>query len=91
MRPQKFAEQTIELKKPASMADDECGPLPIFCDGEQCVSCWRPSLRERLSILFFGRVWLCVMSGRTQPPVWIAGRRELFETTAPEQLEEMGL
>jgi len=46
-------------------------PLPIWTDGEQCISCWAMSLRERLCALFFGRVWLALLSGETQPPACI--------------------
>ena len=46
----------------------EIVPLPIWTDGEQCVSCWKMSLRERLSALLFGRAWLALLSGETQPP-----------------------
>jgi len=53
-------------------------PLPVWTNGEQCVSCWRMSLRERLSALLFGRVWLALLSGETQPPVLIqVGRKYL--------------
>lgn len=53
-------------------------PLPVWTDGEQCVSCWRPSLRERLSILVFGRVWVAVLSGQTQPPICVTGSNRYF-------------
>jgi len=53
-------------------------PLPIWTDGEQCVSCWRMSPRERLSTLLFGRVWLAVLSGATQPPVCVQASRDYF-------------
>jgi len=43
--------------------------LPIWTDGEQCVSCWKMSLRERLSALLFGRAWLAILSGESQSPV----------------------
>lgn len=69
MKPINFDESNRTLQKPAGMTDDECGPLPIFTNGEQCISCWRPSLRERLSILIFGKVWVWVWFGKTQPPV----------------------
>lgn len=56
-------------------------PLPIWTDGEQCVSCWRMSWRERLSALLFGRVWLAVLSHNTQPPVFLwVGREYLRES-----------
>lgn len=47
-------------------------PLSVWTDGEQCVSCWKMSLRERLSALLFGRVWLALLSGETQSPVSIS-------------------
>jgi len=46
-------------------------PLSVWTDGEQCVSCWAMSFRERLSALLFGRVWLALLSGETQPPACI--------------------
>ena len=50
--------------------------LPVWTNREQCVSCWRMSWRERLSALLFGRVWLAVLSGETQPPVCIHAERK---------------
>ncbi len=85
MTPQGFQEQTKVLAKPEGMRDDECGPLPIYNDGHTCVSCWRPTWRERLSILIFGRVWLGVVSGGTQPPVWLDGQRQIFEMRPPRK------
>lgn len=52
------------------------GPLPVWTDGEQCVSCWRMSLKERLAALLFGRVWLALLSGRSQPPVLLVVARD---------------
>lgn len=54
-------------------------PLPIWSDGEQCVSCWRPTWKERLSILLFGRVWLAILSGSTHPPAFVDGRKEYLK------------
>ena len=48
--------------------------LNYWTDETQCVSCWKPTIRERFSILFNGRVWLGVKSGNTQPPVFISGK-----------------
>jgi hypothetical protein len=50
--------------------------LHVWTDGEQCLSMWRPSWRERLSILIFGRVWLALLSGQTQPPALVVGCKE---------------
>ena len=79
MEPRSFPEANKELQKPEGWTDEECGPLPVFNDGMQSISCWRPSWRERLSILFFGKVWLWVIAGKTQPPVSIEGRKTVFK------------
>lgn len=79
MEPIGFIEANAVLQKPASMTDEECGPLPIFRDGKRCISCWCPTWKERLSILWHGKVWLSVFSGNTQPPVWIKGEKIAFE------------
>lgn len=57
------------------MTDKECASLHVWSDGNQCVSCWKPTFKERLNILFGGKVWLGVLSGKTQPPVFVSGTR----------------
>lgn len=79
MNPIDFVEANKTLTKPLSMTDEECGSLSVWNDGKQSVSCWRPTLRERLSILIFGCVWLTVLSGETQPPVALSGKRKIFD------------
>lgn len=80
MKPIKFEQATKVLQKPGAMTDDECSALHVWSDGKQCVSCWKASLKERLFILFTGKVYLSVLSGKTQPPVWIAGERVFTRT-----------
>lgn len=71
MEPIKFKQANKKLLKPESMTDEECKPLWVFSDGEQCISCWKMNWKQRLSALFFGKVWLSVLFGETQPPVWL--------------------
>mgnify|MGYP006966148151 FL=1 len=73
MKPIDFKQSTKVLQRPSTMTESECQSLPVWCDGKQCVSCWKPTLKERLNILFRGKVWLGVLSGKTQPPVFVAG------------------
>jgi hypothetical protein len=80
VKPSEFPEQTKVLRKPPSMTDEECGSLGVYSDGHVCISLWRPTWRERLSILFLGRVWLHVLSGQTQPPVMVEAKRTPFVT-----------
>ncbi len=79
MKPIKFKEANRDLLKPEGMTEEECGSLPVFSDGTQCISCWKMSWKQRLNSLWYGRVWLGVASGETQPPVWIQCYRTAFE------------
>ncbi|MBR4115650.1 MAG: hypothetical protein IKK40_06530 [Bacteroidales bacterium] len=78
MKPIDFSQSTKVLQRPSTMAESECQSLPVWNDGKQCVSCWKATFKERLKILFTGKVWLGVLSGKTQPPVFVSGE-EVFE------------
>lgn len=78
MNHKEFPEANKTLTKPEGWTDEECSPLRVYSDGQECISLWRPTLRERLSILFFGAVWLRVWSGQTQAPVCLTGMRTIF-------------
>ena len=78
LTPVKFPQANKSLLKPASMTDDECSSLWVYTDGNSCVSCWQLSFRQRLSALMHGNVWLCVLSGQTQPPVWMDVSKTVF-------------
>lgn len=75
MKPASFPEANRNLTKPAGMTDEECGPLPTHTDGSTCISRWRMTWMERLRVLLTGDVWLGVLSGHTQPPVYLTVRR----------------
>lgn len=81
MKPIDFPQSTKVLQRPGTLSDSECGALPVWNDGKQCVSCWKPSIKERLNILLGGKVWLGVISGKTQPPVFVAGERVFEKAT----------
>lgn len=51
----------------------------LWSDGEECVSCWRLSWRERFSALFFGRVWVSMLTGKTQPPAYVEASNNYFK------------
>jgi len=89
MNPATFEHQTQVLVRPADMTEDECGPLPIYNDGEQCISLWRLSWRERISALIFGKVWLQVLSGETQPPVALTAAKQIFKMDSAQKTERL--
>ena len=79
MKPLKFKEATIELKKPQSMTDEECSSLFIYqSEKGECISLWTVPFWQRLKFLFHGKLWLGVLSGKTQPPVWLDMNKTVF-------------
>lgn len=78
LNPIKFPEANKNLLKPSSMIDEECSSLWVYSDGCECISCWKLSFAQRIKALLFGRIWLSVLSGHTQPPVWIDCDRTVF-------------
>jgi len=87
MEPAKFKQSNKTLLKPEGMSEEECGSLPVYTDGKECISLWRMTWRERLSALFSGKVWLFVVSGQTQPPVSLLAERDIFKEVKPELQE----
>lgn len=79
MKPIEFKHQTKVLNKPENMTDEECQSLPVFSNGKQVISCWAMTWKERFQALLFGKVWLSVYSGHTQPPVWLSVEKEVIE------------
>lgn len=78
MKPSSFPQATKTLAKPGNMTEEECGPLPVYSDGTQCISLWQMTWPERLKALFFGRLWVFVYSGVTQPPIGFVVDNKIF-------------
>lgn len=67
MYPINFPEANKTLVAPVGQPD--VGPLRVWSDNQEVISCWTAPWRERLRFLVHGRLWLRVMSGYTAPPV----------------------
>lgn len=80
MKQIEFPEMTKILGKPKNMTDEECGSLPVFCDGQQCISKWELNKEDIEHINKHGYIWLRVLSGHTQPPVLIEAIKTPFIT-----------
>ena len=66
MKPIKFAEANTTFAKD----QPEYLPLPAHkSEDGQVISCWEPTLLERLKILFGGKLWILVLTfnQRLQP------------------------
>ncbi|MET4106034.1 hypothetical protein [Hymenobacter sp. UYP22] len=78
--PINFPEANAVLQKPASMTDEECCPLPILrTDDGQCISQWQLGPEELISINQTHCVTIGILSGRTQPPMWVQGSAPALE------------
>ena len=76
MKPIEFPEQTDLIAKD----QDEYQTLPArITDDGQVISCWQLSFKERMRLLFTGKLWLSV---------WTFGSalQPLYPTTKKEEL-----
>lgn len=78
MKPIRFNEANKCLSKPNNMTDKQCSSLWVYSNGRECVSCWKLTIKERIKALIFGKVWLSILSGQTQPPVWLSVDNSVF-------------
>lgn len=69
MKPVNFSTANKLLTRPLNMARKDCGNLCVYNSNNVNASCWKLSIMDRLNALIFGKVWLYVRSGNTQPPV----------------------
>ena len=84
MKPIKFKEVNKTLESP--IPGDVSLPCfiakfpPLNGNGEYTIAytCWKMSLRERISALIFGKVWLS-FRGITCPPIFITAKKNGFE------------
>lgn len=80
MRPQQFPEANIHMRGDSIIGADgqPCGNLDVYHDGErQMVSCWKPTIKERLSLLFFGKLWINYMTD-SFPPTSVTAVKTYF-------------
>jgi hypothetical protein len=77
MRPSDFPESNITFNAPAG-EEDRVAPLRAWIGNGDVVELWRPSFRERLSMLLFGRLWIHML-GQRPPPMALTCKRRYFE------------
>ena len=47
----------------------DVGDLPVCRTGNEVISCWELTWKERLIVLFLGQVWLRVHTQESHPPL----------------------
>lgn len=65
------------LGPPRGMDETQVSRLPIFSNGVTCVSCWQFSDEEIAEIARTKRVFVSILSGQTQPPVFVGSESEV--------------
>ncbi len=82
MKPLNFKESNLSLSPPRNWPDkaNPCRRLDVYKDDFQTISCWKMSWVERLSSLIFGRVWVQVACGKSNPfPIALTAQRMIFK------------
>ena len=92
MKPIYFDEANKVLTAPDGMSKEACVDLCVVNDGNQSISCWELNDEERRAIAEGANIWLGVLAGATQPPVWLSTERpfkvEYQENTNPSKSTE---
>lgn len=81
MIPIDFKESNKKLGTPKNWDEEKngkCGVLPVYSDGQQSISLWKLSWKERIQILRYGKIWLGILAGKSQPPVWLDSQKTVF-------------
>lgn len=74
--PTGFPECNKVLSAPAGVSEEQCGNLPIFTNGECCISCWQFSAEEIEQLIANkGKLYFVIHSGATQYPMSIEMQR----------------
>ena len=61
---------------------ENVGEMPVFRNGVTSTSCWELAPEELVEIIRTGRVYVAVMFGKTQPPVYVGSETAVRAMTA---------
>jgi hypothetical protein len=78
--PVRFDGANVALQPPEGAENVE--PMPVFRNGISCTSCWALSPEEVVEVARTGRIFVTVMAGPTQPPIFVAGEENTRELLA---------
>lgn len=78
--PVKFDGANGDLLAPAG--SENVDVLPVFRNGISCTSCWALSPDEIAEVARTGRIFITVLAGKSQPPVFAGGEEETRDLIA---------
>lgn len=67
------------LKAPKEITKEQVCDLPIFSNDAVCVSRWQLSEEALKEVNETGCIFISVMSGHTQPPIFVGSHNEVRE------------
>lgn len=71
MTPQFFPEANAIMRRPACMTEEQCADVQAFVDGQQVITCWKPTETERVKIALGEPVWLVIWGRMVMPPALV--------------------
>jgi len=82
MKPIKFKHQNVEFAKDQPQYRT-LPALKLDTPEGQVITCWKMSFRERLKVMFSGKVWLSLMTFNKPltPSIMTVDRKELYSHT----------
>ena len=84
MTPIDFDESNFTYTAPLNM--DNCDDLKVYKDDSQIISCWEMTPEEKISALFYGRVWLYII-GQAMPPVSLVAAQSTFRNEEEQNID----
>lgn len=84
MKNKYFTEANAEVIKSKSIKEDFENAY-IRREEGNCYSLWKGNLFDRIRFLIFGRIWIKMRSGETQPPVKVSTKYHVIENREEKQ------
>lgn len=89
-QPVEFDGVNSRLGPPKGMDELEVQTLPVFSNGQVCISCWELSDEELAYVIATRRVYLSVMFGSTQPPCFVGSEQTVRDVNSDTPLWKRG-
>jgi hypothetical protein len=74
MIPQYFVEANTVMRRPPNMTEEQCIDIHAMANGQQVVTCWKPTETERVKIALGEPVWLVLWGSGMQPALVTADK-----------------
>lgn len=80
--PIEFKGVNLRLNAPIGSEHVVNSGVPAFNNGTTTITCWQLSADEMRAILATGTIWISVMCGPTQPPLFVGSEQTVRDVNA---------